>query len=838
MFVLLNRRSACLAIAAGVAITLAPAPGGTQEDVNAPLRQKYLALTRAWAHDAVLSASEARSMEAGRQRERLMTEGLDDPLAEEILRRGEPSFDALATAYPGKVLDRTVLGSYSDPRAGDAGISDEFVVWWNGAISGNLVKGPSAADPKRIQTLAENTNVLFRVGRSAEMFGRVGERYSRMEYEDGYLPIVHATYTCDGIEYRETAFADRSPGRSGPDIAYVQLELKNVSRASRSAELHEDVLLIDSSRATVSNGQVLDPSGALLMAFAGAEASFDEADQRLTHRVPLAPGATASVRFAIPYLPDADRSVAAPDAAGFQRIHDTLRSSWTAVLAAAAAIDVPEERVNNMWRALILQNFVLADGARLTYGSGLAYNDATYPFETGFASLVMARYGYDDAASAWLSYLVPSSVERAKAGWRYQNRRAIPLHLLYQLYLLTGSTRYFDEHRGELFRVADEIISDRRTTMTASTDPRPWHWGLLPMSRPAADAIASTRETYVVAHDITNAQALQDFGEFLVESGIDAARGQGYLREAANFRQSVLRAMTASSVRSPANLPFVPLQTLYFRDTPDYGPEPYDNLALGRVQGTYYHYWADMEFRYDFFNADDPIGGTIADFVQRRGGFVLGLTRARPRPGQPYGWINGNYNAGYYEYALRRGDVQRFLLGFYSRLAFAASRHLYVASEGSPFIGYNTQDGGFVGAEYSFPNSAANAETLDMLRVLLVHEERDRNLPTGIIDLAQATPRAWLAEGQRVEMRRAPTEFGALSFRIDSKVTEGLISANIDPPGRKPYRELRIYLRHPQSLAIARVRLNGRPYRDFDAAAGYVALHAGPAHFTVEAFYR
>jgi hypothetical protein len=33
------------------------------------------------------------------------------------------------------------------------------------------------------------------------------------------------------------------------------------------------------------------------------------------------------------------------------------------------------------------------------------------------------------------------------------------------------------------------------------------------------------------------------------------------------------------------------------------------------------------------------------------------------------------------------------------------------------------------------------------------------------------------------------------------------------------------------------VRVNGQPYRDFDAVHGYVALHPGPAHFTVEAFY-
>lgn len=824
-------------VAAALALALAPAPRALQEDVDAPLRQKYLALTRGWAQQAVLTAAERQAMERGRPRERLMTDGLDDPLAREILSRGEPSFDALAAAYPGKVLDRTLLGSYSDPPAEAVAPSEEFVIWWNGAISANLVKGPSRTSP-RIQALGNNTNILFRVGPDADMFGRMGDRYSRIGYEDGYLPIVQATYDRDGIRYRETAFADRhTPAGPGGDTAYVRFEFTNVSKVIRTAELHADVILLDGSPATASGGRVLDASGALLMTVSDAGASFDAAAQRLTHRVRLAPGATASVWITVPYVPDTGGS-AAPPAVDCQQVYDRVRRFWARLASSGMTITVPEARVNNMWRALVLQNFVLADGPRFTYGSGLAYNDSTYPFENGFAALTMARYGHTDAAEAWLSHLIPASIDRQTAGWRYQNRRAIPLHLLYRKYLLTGSAAYFDTHRDELFRVADEIIADRHSTMTTTTGERPWHWGLLPPARPGVDARASTQETYVVAHDITNCQGLQDFGEFLVKSGIDRPRGERYLREAAEFRESLMRAMSASVIRSSGRRPFVPLETLYFRDTPDYGPEPYDNLALGRMQATYYHYWAQMELRYGFFNHGDPIGRLIADYLQHHGGFVLGSTRARPREGQPYGWINANYNAGYYELALAGGDVQRFLLGFYSRLAVDASRHVYVASEGAPFIGYNTQNGGFVGAEYSFPNSGANAETLDMLRTLLIREERDHNRPTGVIELAPAAPRAWFKDGARIEVRRGPTDFGVLSFAIESSARRGVISAEIDPPQRDPYRSLRLSLRHPQSRPIRRVLVNGQAHHDFDAANGHVTLHRGPAHFTVNAFYR
>ena len=51
------------------------------------------------------------------------------------------------------------------------------------------------------------------------------------------------------------------------------------------------------------------------------------------------------------------------------------------------------------------------------------------------------------------------------------------------------------------------------------------------------------------------------------------------------------------------------------------------------------------------------------------------------------------------------------------------SRYVYASSEGQPFIRYNTEKGGFVGAAYPFPNSASNADTLLMLRNALVLEE-------------------------------------------------------------------------------------------------------------------
>ncbi len=812
------------------------------------LKRKYIELTESWTHGVTFKAQEQRAMEAGRRVEALMTSGLDDPLAKKILAGGEPSFEALAAAYPGKVLDRTLLGTYSDPRVRNT-FDNEFAIWWNGAISADLRKGQLNG---AVQPLANNTNIVFRVGAAAEMFGRDGERYSRIGYEDGYLPIVTATYDHDGLRYRQTALADKPPEPGGErgDIAHVRFEISNLTDQARPAELHADVILVDETvvqaGTRAESQRIVDGSGALLLAHSDRAARFDAGKRRLTHAVQLPPRGQAAVYYQIPYLPDSQRMIeTSPELSlpvsngktGFDAAYGRVRRFWTGLLARGAQVTVPEERVNHVWRALLLQNFILADGPRFTYGSGLRYNDSYYPQENGFGAHTFAMFGHPDYAAALAPYAVPVSVRRDQAGRKYQNRRAMPLHHLLENYRLTKKTGVFEKHKEELDRAAEEIISDRRSNMNPKDGARPLHWGLLPPDRPGVDLRASTQTVYVLGHNITNCQGLQDFGRFLVETGLDKERGERYLSEARDFRRAILEAMERSAIRVPGRPPFVDLQTLYFRETPEYGPEPYDDLALGRVQGTYYHYWADMIFQYNFFNPADAVGRWIADYVAARGGFVLGNTRARLQPGQPYGWINNVYNAGYYNYRLRAGAVDEFLLGFYARLAFGMSRHVYVASEGSPFIGYNTRHGGLAGADYSFPNSAANAETLLMLRLMLVMEELRDNTETGDLYLLAGAPRRWLNDGERIRATKLPTYYGDISFEVHSRVAQGEIQAEIEPPRRDPYRTIIAVFRHPKGAAIRRVKVNGAEHRDVDVEKGLVRLPSGPARFSIEVYY-
>src|SRR6516225_1684164 len=83
--------------------------------VSRAVKDRYLALTDSWVREIEFTPGEIAAMEAGKQWEAVMRQGPDDPLGKRILAVGEPSFDALTSYYPGKILDRTILGTYSDP---------------------------------------------------------------------------------------------------------------------------------------------------------------------------------------------------------------------------------------------------------------------------------------------------------------------------------------------------------------------------------------------------------------------------------------------------------------------------------------------------------------------------------------------------------------------------------------------------------------------------------------------------------------------------------------------------------------------------------------------------
>ena len=130
---------------------------------------------------------------------------------------------------------------------------------------------------------------------------------------------------------------------------------------------------------------------------------------------------------------------------------------------------------------------------------------------------------------------------------------------------------------------------------------------------------------------------------------------------------------------------------------------------------------------------------------------------------------------------------------------------------------------------YLPPNSVSNAAFLETLRVLLVHETASG------VELAYATPRAWLAPGKRIAVRNAPTSFGPLSYAIDAGAAEA--HATVEVPSRARPRALRLRLRLPAGKRIVGVSLGGSPWTRFNASTGTIDLSGRMGTLDLEVRY-
>src|SRR5205823_2699685 len=84
---------------------------------------------------------------------------------------------------------------------------------------------------------------------------------------------------------------------------------------------------------------------------------------------------------------------------------------------------------------------------------------------------------------------------------------------------------------------------------------------------------------------------------------------------------------------------------------------------------------------------------------------------------------------------------------------------------------------------YCPPNSASNAEWLWVLRHLLVQDfDLGDDGKPDTLRLLFATPKRWLADGKTIKVERAQTAFGPVSLRVESKLNQGEVVAEVDLP--------------------------------------------------------
>jgi hypothetical protein len=310
-------------------------------------------------------------------------------------------------------------------------------------------------------------------------------------------------------------------------------------------------------------------------------------------------------------------------------------------------------------------------------------------------------------------------------------------------------------------------------------------------------------------------QALRAMSDVWAETG-EASLARTSRQLAARLEAGLRQAVATSQRRLPDGSLFVSVRLLD-------GEPAYDRLTRTRP-GSYWNLVMPYALASGLFPPRGPQANGVFAYMQRHGSRLLGLVRAGAYalyrdPAFPVSGTDEVYGINVARFLADNDRPDQLALSLYGQLAAAMTPGTFVAGEAASVA---PLAGNAYRAMYLPPNGASNAAFLVKLRLMLVHERRDRaGTPRGL-ELAYATPRRWLLPGRRVAVRNVPTSFGPLTFSLEAG--RAAVSASLDLPTRRQPSSVRLRLRLPRPARIIAVLVDGRPYTRFDARTGTIDL--------------
>ncbi|MCC7335754.1 MAG: hypothetical protein IT422_11690 [Pirellulaceae bacterium] len=655
--------------------------------------------------------------------------------------------------------------------------------------------------------VADGSEVISRhhkTGRRTTFFvGREGnERYgSDLQHLDGprlhhgYQPVLRTEYRDrDGARWEQESFATHIPETKSL-VSLIRITRLSAGDKGQPSELRVRTSLSD---AVVANNRLLSgdlpvlvfPSGAV---FETPYLSFPFADS----------GSPQTVYLLRLNEPAACRAISL-DAERFAAEREAVCRFWDQQLARGAVFEVPERRVMDAMRNLLIQNLFMT----WRYSIGNAY-ESWYPQESSDALKTLGEFGFLDEYRDNLQVLLPQP-------FRGPNERMMEYahKLFYTAHCaqLTGDSAWLTANRPLVTR----WIQGMRDVM--ASDPR----GLLGKTR-AGDIHT---ERYYSDHQAIGWRGLRDMALLCDQQGwMDDARDARHAAE--SLRAAFLKTFEATKVDMPDGSLFFPK---VLQDSP---ATPYDPITATRL-GSYWNLSIGTALKSGIF---DPRGDTMRrtmDYMLGHGARLLGLTRFNyypiavgsyrdgGLPGYSTSGADNVYGAGILDALAELDEAEQMVLSLYGKLAHGMTRETFISGEGDSFGVVPEQ---YYRALYLPPSNTNNALFLKTVRDMLVFTHVDAAGHPEELLLAHFTPRGWLADEQTIRVERAPTLFGPVSFTIHSRLAENLVEAEVQVPSRQPPRRLALRLRVPVSHSLQRVEVNGREHVQFDATRGTISLN-------------
>lgn len=441
------------------------------------------------------------------------------------------------------------------------------------------------------------------------------------------------------------------------------------------------------------------------------------------------------------------------DGAVYERKRSSVVRYWKARLGFGASFVVPERAVMDAQRALLVQNLSLT----YRYSIGNPYEQFSFP-EGIDAARVMAEYGFGPTARTMLRTAMTRPSEPFPS-WRMGEK-------------LLGSAEYYRLLRDETYlRLATPTLRRHVAWLRAKMTPR----GLIGRERYSSDISAKVFGLHAQA---VAWQGLREMAEAWSDIGNEPAAAEARAL-AARLELGLRRAVRKSQRRLRDGSLFIPVRLL------DRGRPRH--LAASRA-GTYWNLVMPYALASGLFAPGSPEASGTLRYMLAHGSRLLGMVRAAGfslygKPTFPVSGTDQVYGVNVSRFLADNDQAKQLVLSLYGQLAAGMTPHTFVAGEAQSVAPLGGNAGRTM---YNPPNSGSNAAFLVTLRSMLVREV------AGTLRLGYATPRGWLAPGKRIEVRNAPTSVGPVSYTIESRAQDVLVTVEVPPRARRVSLRLRL----------------------------------------------
>ena len=599
---------------------------------------------------------------------------------------------------------------------------------------GSTVFALHVADGSEIITRnVSGANLKVYVGSGKDLYGSCRARLQQPKLAEGYLPILQTSYTdAAGVEYHQESFVGRAYGTYGARsvISFVKLTV-DARRAAHGAT----VRLVPWKLLAHSAPDRLALKGqARLIVSDGAE--FVSGVVR--YRVPAGEKQTI---YADWLNAPSDAQYVHATAAAYETARDTVVAFWKKRLGEGATFTVPETTVQNAEQAILTQ--LISYGWR--YSIGNPYEELSYA-ESLDAAEIAAEYGYSTVAKQILDFSLARMKLRPQRFTAFRGA-----------HILTTAATYYRLTRDRTFLRAQTPALAQLVARIAS---RQIHSGAK-KGRLLPEALSTDLEGHAVdsvSGQIEAVEGLLAIGRVWSSNGYpaEAARARTL---ATSIDQALRPAVTKATKRLHDGSVFVPDQLTKPRQ------KPFARITATR-DGSYWNLVMPYAFASGWFAPHSSMSRGILRYLFGHGARLLGVPRTYART--VYGDAPGAGLAQVYGLSTSRfladnDEPDQLVLSLYGMLAAGMTTGTFISGEAVSVLPIR---GALDRAMFMPPNSGANASYLGTLREQLVHERRGPlGAPVGL-DLAFSTPPSWLADGEEIDVRSAPTSFGKVSYTL------------------------------------------------------------------------